>query len=68
MPEIRIMRMKEVAERAKIQGESHWQRKFAQLGLNLLETALPGDIIGTGAQKQGKYIAVFPSLGVNFAC
>ena len=62
MPEIRIMRMKEVADRAKIKGESRWQQKFAQLGLKLLERALPGDIIGIEAQKQGKHIAVFPSF------
>ena len=62
MPEVRIMRMKEVADRAKIKGESRWQQKFAELGLKSLERALPGDIIGIEAQEQGKYIAVFPSF------
>ena len=62
MPEIRIMRMKEVEDRAKIKGESLHQQEFAQLGLKLLERALPGDIIGIEAQQQGNYVAVFPSF------
>ena len=66
MPEIRSMRMKEVADKAKIKGESRWLQKFAQLGLKLLERALPGGIVGIEAQKQGRYF-LHSGLSVNFS-